>query len=144
MSSSLSESTRRSLTADPLQAMSTTVMALMATAALNQISPWFPVILLMVCVTGMALVVKQRVRAEQVRKEGERAVNYEKLAAIDVEKLGPWIQENLRGHNDVVQHICTSLQKSTQLARAGRTLGNFILVGPTGTGKTFMSQTSSP
>jgi ATP-dependent Clp protease ATP-binding subunit ClpA len=140
MSSTLTETTRRSLTSDPMQAASTTVMALMATAALNQISPWFPVILLLVCATGMVLVVKQRVRDEQVRKEGERAVNYEKLAAIDAQALAPWIKENLRGHDAIVDTICSSLRKSTQLARAGKTLGNFLLVGPPGTGKTFLSQ----
>jgi len=40
----------------------------------------------------------------------------------------------------VIESIFHSLKKSVQLARPGRTLGNFLLVGPTGTGKTFLSQ----
>jgi ATP-dependent Clp protease ATP-binding subunit ClpA len=128
------------LAADPLQAVSTTVMAVMAIAALNQLSPWFAPLLLVGCLVGMALVVKQRLHDEKVLKEGEKAVDYVKLAATETDKLLPWLKENVRGHDVVLDSISASLRKNVQLARPGRTLGNFLLVGPTGTGKTLLSQ----
>ena len=71
---------------------------------------------------------------------GRAPVNYHKLAATDTDKLLPWLKDNVRGHDQVIEAIFLSLKKSVQLARPGRTLGNFLLVGPTGTGKTFLSQ----
>ena len=76
----------------------------------------------------------------RVKKLGDQAVDYQKLAAIDADKLLVWLKDNLRGHDDIVDSIFQSIKKSVQLARPGRTLGNFLLVGPTGTGKTFLSQ----
>lgn len=128
------------MTAEPLQLVSTTILGLMAMATLNQFNSWFAPLLLVVCIVGMVFAIQSRRRAERVHKEGEQAVNYQKLAAIDTTKVVPWLKENLRGHDQIVDSIFQSLSKSLQLARPGRTLGNFLLVGPTGTGKTFLSQ----
>lgn len=140
MSSSTLDSARKSLVSEPLQAASAAIMAVMATAVLNQLSVWFAPILLLSAVAGMVLVVRQRSQAERIAKEGEKAVNYQKLSAIHTDEIAPWLKDNLRGHDQIVDSIFQSLKKSTQLARPGRTLGNFLLVGPTGTGKTFLSQ----
>jgi ATP-dependent Clp protease ATP-binding subunit ClpA len=140
MSSSSFESTRRTLFADPLPLVSATIMAVLTTATLNRISVWFAPLLFLCCVVGMVVVIQARLRAERVRKLGAQAVDYTKLAATDTARLLPWLKENLRGHDEVVESIFASLSKSVQLARPGRTLGNFLLVGPTGTGKTFFSQ----
>jgi ATP-dependent Clp protease ATP-binding subunit ClpA len=67
-------------------------------------------------------------------------VEYARLAAIETDKVLPWLKDNIRGHDQVVAAIFLGIQKSLQLARPGRTLGKFLLVGPTGTGKTFLSQ----
>jgi ATP-dependent Clp protease ATP-binding subunit ClpA len=131
---------RKSLFADPIQAVSATIMAVMTTAILNQLSVWFAPLIFLVCIGGMAVVMQSRIKAEKVHKLGDQAVDYQKLAATDVDQLLPWLKENLRGHDDIVESIFNSLKKSMQLARPGRTLGNFLLVGPTGTGKTFLSQ----
>ena len=73
-------------------------------------------------------------------KRASGCVDYRKLAATDMDKLLPWLKDNVRGHDQVIEAIFQHLKKSVQLARPGRTLGNFLLVGPTGTGKTFLSQ----
>jgi len=140
MSSSTFDHARRSLLAEPMQAVSALIMAVMTTALLNQLSFWFPPLLFLLSIGGMVFVIKARLKAEHVRKMGEQSVSYEKLAEIDTDAIQPWLKDNLRGHDSIIESILHSLKKSTQLARPGRTLGNFLLVGPTGTGKTFLSQ----
>jgi len=140
MSASSLDGARRSLFSEPLPAASTLIMAVMTTAVLNQLSVWFAPILFLGAIVGMVVVVRQRARAEKAQKLGDQAVDYKKLAAIDTDQIVPWLKDNLRGHDEIVDAIFQSLKKSTQLARPGRTLGNFLLVGPTGTGKTFLSQ----
>ncbi|HEX4143444.1 MAG TPA: AAA family ATPase [Pirellulales bacterium] len=140
MSSSTLDSARKSLVSEPAQAISAAVMAVMALAALNQLSVWFAPLLLLASVVGMGLVVVFRSRAERIAKEGEKRVDYHKLSAIDTDGVASWLKDNLRGHDQIVDSILQSLKKSTQLARPGRTLGNFLLVGPTGTGKTYLAQ----
>ena len=131
---------RRTILSEPLQAVSATVMAVMMMAMLNQLSVWFAPLMLVGAIGGMAVVMVTRTKARQVEKEGAKAVDYAKLAEIDVDAAQPWVKENLRGHDQIVDSIFHNLRKSLQLARPGRTLGNFLLVGPTGTGKTFLSQ----
>ena len=94
----------------------------------------------LICIIGMVVVAVREIRKERIEKEGQRRVNYRKLAAIDIDKLLAWLKENVRGHDQVIEAIFQHLKKSVQLARPGRTLGNFLLVGPTGTGKTHLAQ----
>jgi ATP-dependent Clp protease ATP-binding subunit ClpA len=135
-----SGSLRSSILADPLQAVMAVMMAAMATIALNQVSVWFAPLLFVISLVGMAVVVVVRIRTERILREGERKVDYQKLAATNTDGLLPWLKDNVRGHDQVIESIFLSLKKNVQLARPGRTLGNFLLVGPTGTGKTFLSQ----
>ncbi|HTQ38432.1 MAG TPA: AAA family ATPase [Pirellulales bacterium] len=128
------------LKGDPLQAIVAVIMAVMVTSVLNEASIWFAPSLLLISIAGMVLVYKTRKREERIYREGARQVNYQKLAAIDTNQMLPWLKDNLRGHDAIVESVFTHLHKSLQLARPGRTLGNFLLVGPTGTGKTFLSQ----
>jgi ATP-dependent Clp protease ATP-binding subunit ClpA len=137
---SSSPGTRRTILSEPLQAVSATVMAVMMMAMLNQLSVWFAPLMFASAIGGMAAVMVTRVRAQHAEKVGDQAVDYSKLAEIDVDVASPWVKDNLRGHDQIVDSIFHSLKKSLQLARPGRTLGNFLLVGPTGTGKTFLSQ----
>jgi ATP-dependent Clp protease ATP-binding subunit ClpC len=140
MSYSSIDSARRTLMAEPLQAVSVLIMAVMTLAMLNQLSVWFAPLVFIASIGGMVSVVRARVKAERDRKLGDQTVDYQKLAAIDTTPLAPWVKENLRGHDAIVDSIFQNLHKSMQLSRPGRTLGNFLLVGPTGTGKTFLSQ----
>ncbi len=140
MSTSHPDQTRNSMLANPLQAAGIIFMVIMVIIMLNQLSVWFAPLLFLLSVCGMAVVAMSRIRAERIRQKGERSVDYHKLAAIDTDKLLPWLKDNVRGHDRVIEAIFLSLKKNLQLARPGRTLGNFMLVGPTGTGKTFLSQ----
>jgi len=140
MSSSGFDGLRRSLFADPMQAVAALIAAVMTTVMLNQLSVWFAPLLFIGSIVGMVAVTRARIKAEHVRKLGEQSVSYERLAAIDPMPLKVWIKESLRGHDATVDAIFQNVDKRLQLAQPGRTLGNFLLVGPTGTGKTFLSQ----
>jgi ATP-dependent Clp protease ATP-binding subunit ClpC len=66
-------------------------------------------------------------------------VDYTRLNMINILAYKNWIKENVRGHDAVIDSIVSSLQEELALARKGRILGAYLLVGPTGTGKTFLS-----
>ena len=116
------------------------VLALLVSGASTVMSGELAPILFLICIVGMVVVTILEIRKERIEKEGRRRVNYRKLAATDIDKLLSWLKENVRGHDEVIEAIFQHLKKSVQLARPGRTLGNFLLVGPTGTGKTHLAQ----
>ena len=69
-----------------------------------------------------------------------KGVNHAKLAQIDLLASAGWIKENLRGHDSVVDDIVDTIQQELSLSQPGKVLSSFLLVGPTGTGKTFLAQ----
>src|ERR1700730_9235639 len=107
---------------------------------LNKVSPWFMPIVFLISCTGIGLLIWNH-RKESRRDRGEVVVaDYEKLAATDLARFGPWLKQNIRGQDETVDALVGELQRNLSLARAGRTLGAYMLVGPTGTGKTFLAQ----
>ncbi len=107
---------------------------------LNRFNPWFmPVVFLGSCV-GMGILI-WNYRKETGRERGEVVVaDYDKLAATDLTRYIPWLKQNIRGQDETVTAVVEQIQNNLSLARAGRTLGAYLLVGPTGTGKTFLAQ----
>lgn len=67
-------------------------------------------------------------------------LDFERLRAVDIARYGPWLKENLRGHDEVIDEILREVQQGLSLAGPNRTLGAFMLSGPTGTGKTFLAE----
>jgi ATP-dependent Clp protease ATP-binding subunit ClpC len=107
---------------------------------LNKVSPWFMPIVFLISCAGIGLLIWNQ-RKESRRDRGEVVVaDYEKLAATDLVRYGPWLKQNIRGQDETVDAVVAELQQSLSLARAGRILGAYILVGPPGTGKTFLAQ----
>jgi ATP-dependent Clp protease ATP-binding subunit ClpC len=104
---------------------------------LNGVSHFFAPLLLIGALAGMGWLAWQQLRSEQAEAN---ALDYTKLAAIDLNSYGPWLKENVRGQDEAVDSILSQLQANLALATSGRTLGAFFLVGPTGTGKTFLGQ----
>lgn len=127
-------------------AMNPLMLVLVATSiagaiiGLNAVSHWFaPIFLLAACV-GMGLLAWQQVQSAKRDQQEIDVVDYAALATTDILRYGPWLKENVRGQEVAVDSVLASLQRNLTLARAGRTLGAFFLVGPTGTGKTFLAQ----
>lgn len=69
-----------------------------------------------------------------------KGIDYAKLARIDLLSSAGWIKENLRGHDRVVDDLVDTIQQELSLSNPGRVLSSFLLLGPTGTGKTFLAQ----
>lgn len=67
-------------------------------------------------------------------------VDFGGLRGKDILRDAAWIKQNLRGQDPVVDSVLQSVQRSLHLAGPQRTLGAFLLVGPTGTGKTFLAE----
>jgi ATP-dependent Clp protease ATP-binding subunit ClpC len=107
---------------------------------MNKVSPWFmPIVFLASCL-GMGILLWNH-RKESRRDRGEVTLaDYEKLAGTDLSRFTPWLKQNIRGQNETVDAVVEEIQRNLLLARAGRTLGAYMLVGPTGTGKTFLAQ----
>src|ERR1700730_2861433 len=107
---------------------------------LNKVSPWFMPIVFLASCAGMGLVIWNH-QKESRRDRGEVVIaDYEKLATTDLTRYAPWLKQNIRGQDETVDALVNELQRHLSLARAGRTLGAYMLVGPTGTGKTFLAQ----
>ena len=104
---------------------------------LNNVSHVFAPLVFVAALAGMGWLAWQQIRAEQAEA---KALDYTKLAATDLNSYAPWLKENLRGQDETIDSILTDLQSNFSLATPGRTLGAFFLVGPTGTGKTFLGQ----
>jgi ATP-dependent Clp protease ATP-binding subunit ClpC len=80
------------------------------------------------------------VQRDDAVARGEGLVDHEALRRMRLRDYGSWLKENVRGQDAAVDMIVLAIQRGLELARQGRSLGSFLLVGPTGTGKTFLAQ----
>lgn len=120
------------------------VMALCGVAGgLYTLSQSSPELLPFIC-AGSLLALAARLlwlaKEEDAQKSPEGVLRFETLRALDIERYGDWLKENVRGHDEAVDLITHKIQQNLRLAAPNRTLGSFLLVGPTGTGKTFLSE----
>ena len=107
---------------------------------LNKVSHWFAPLLFAVSASGIGWLLWEQMREGRAESGKKGAVDYAKLGAIDLVKMIPWLKENVRGQDATIEEIVEDLQRNLTLARPGQLLGAFFLVGPTGTGKTFLAQ----
>lgn len=86
------------------------------------------------------------IRLNQVLQERKKqtdagaAVDFMMLRAKRFAPYAAWIKENVRGHDDVTDHVVGHIQQGLAVAAPGQVLGAFLLPGPTGTGKTFLAE----
>lgn len=107
---------------------------------LNKVSIWAaPLVCLLSCL-GMMFIGILRARDGKKSRLEIHVVDYARLASINLVQYVPWLKDNVRGHDSVIDKIATTVQRNLTLAKPGKTLGAFFLVGPTGTGKTFLAQ----
>lgn len=90
---------------------------------------------------GAGLVIRAAVLSgrEREEREGARAVPHAELRKRDFRVYESWLKENVRGQDAAVERVGTAIERGLELSAPGRGLGSFLLVGPTGTGKTFLS-----
>ncbi len=106
--------------------------------AANKQSPYFTIAIFALALLAVAWLIFAHHR--EASGKPRKGVDHAKLAGIDFVTMGTWIKENLRGHDKVVDDVVFTIQEELSLSGPGRVLGAFLLVGPTGTGKTFVAQ----
>ena len=83
-------------------------------------------------------------RAAYLRRESAASpgggIDFDALRRTQVLSCGDWIKMNLRGHDDEVDLVLRKIHQRAALAGPTDTLGDFLLAGPTGTGKTFLAE----
>ena len=130
-------------TENSLNPFTLAVLAIMIGGALfglNKVSVWFAPVILAVSCFAMVGVWMFHVRDRKKAELEISTINHDNLAKTNVLQYLPWLKENVRGQDHVIDEVGASIQQHFALAKPGRTLGNFLLVGPTGTGKTFLAQ----
>jgi ATP-dependent Clp protease ATP-binding subunit ClpA len=110
-----------------------------AVIALNQVSAWFSPVLFLCAIGGVIYFVWRQGSGEQGATT-RRAEDYTKLSSTDFAQREQWLKMNVRGQDEAIETVVSSLTSEMAIARPGQLLGAFLLVGPTGTGKTFLSQ----
>lgn len=101
-----------------------------------QILPLIFVLSLIGLVVRIILILRERRR----RRDSRAVVDFNKLHEMNLLSQLPWLKENLRGHDEAVDRVVARIQQNLSIAVPNRTLGAFLLVGPTGTGKTYLGE----
>jgi ATP-dependent Clp protease ATP-binding subunit ClpA len=116
-------------------------MAIAIAAAIykaNHLSIWLTVVIFLASVgVAVYLVMEER---RKVLAKPTNLVDHAMLVAKKFLPYIPWLKENLRGQDAQIEEIANSIQDELLLANRGKIIGAYLLVGPTGTGKTFMGQ----
>jgi ATP-dependent Clp protease ATP-binding subunit ClpA len=108
---------------------------------LNQLNPWLSPLVLVLSVMGIGgLLIQLYFGERRATSSVNQVENYANLAESSLAKCEPWLKANIRGQNEAVGVVVASLRQNLALARSGHILGAYFLVGPTGTGKTFLAQ----
>jgi len=89
---------------------------------------------------GLILRAVQLAKERRRQRDAKAVLSFTELRSKDLTRYGAWIKESLRGHDAVVDKVLSRVQQGLGLAAPGRTLGAFLLVGPTGTGKTYLAE----
>jgi ATP-dependent Clp protease ATP-binding subunit ClpA len=101
-------------------------------------APWLIPWILLLSAAGMVIRALM-VRGEERAYRGDGNVDHDALRAMDFARYGDWLKENVRGHDRVVDVVVQTIQRGLKLTQTGRSPASFLLVGPTGTGKTFLA-----
>jgi ATP-dependent Clp protease ATP-binding subunit ClpB len=108
--------------------------------ALNQVSAWFSPVLLILAIGGVIFVAISQTTAGLHSPSRAREENFSQLGTIDFTQTEQWLKTNVRGQDEAIETVISNLRSQVAMAQPGQLLGSFLLVGPTGTGKTFLPQ----
>ncbi|OGS52747.1 MAG: hypothetical protein A3J79_05295 [Elusimicrobia bacterium RIFOXYB2_FULL_62_6] len=70
----------------------------------------------------------------------ETSIDFDTLRETNLAPYAGWLKENVCGHDAVVERVVNKVQQGLQTAAPNQVIGAFLLVGPTGTGKTFLAE----
>lgn len=114
---------------------------LLAAVAIAKLLPWFLTDIGLLCILSVSCIVTVwRYKVLKRQKTPETRGNIKKLQATDVQRMKPWLFKNIVGQGPSVHAIMQILKRNAEMLDSNRHLGSYLLVGPTGTGKTFFAQ----
>ncbi|MDD5302124.1 MAG: AAA family ATPase [Elusimicrobia bacterium] len=90
--------------------------------------------------SALALAFRARAVLRENDDDPAGAIDFERLRRLDLSGRADRLKESLRGHDGIVDAAVAALRRNAGLAGSGRTLGAFMLAGPTGTGKTYLAE----
>jgi ATP-dependent Clp protease ATP-binding subunit ClpA len=123
----------------PFQLILMVVILAGAVIGLNKIHVLIAPAILAVSLCGLIVLVIRR-HLEARRDAGKaHLVDHARLNKMQITRFLPWLKENVRGQDAVIDTIFSDIERGLRLAKPGRPIGAFLLAGPTGTGKTFLS-----
>jgi len=93
-----------------------------------------------VSLVGLLVRLAMLAREARRQKHADAAIDFDELRRMDLTRYSAWLKENVRGHDAAVDRVVARIQQGLVVAAPHRTLGAFLLVGPTGTGKTFLGE----
>jgi ATP-dependent Clp protease ATP-binding subunit ClpA len=78
---------------------------------------------------------------EWERSKGKAVdIDFKNLRTFDIRPKAPKIREQIRGQDEAVSRVIERIHQRIRGASPKQTLGAFFLVGPTGTGKTYLGE----
>jgi ATP-dependent Clp protease ATP-binding subunit ClpA len=100
-----------------------------------------PTLIVMFIASGILIVW----RGVQIHSQVKPRVKVKKqeLENLDVLKLAPWIKSQILGHDQHIDEILKLINRNINLFKTQKLLSKFLLVGPTGTGKTYLAEVLS-
>lgn len=72
-------------------------------------------------------------------QKNKNAKELKSLKEVDVFHFGPWLKENIKGHDDIIDSLLKDLDKNITMEHPDKPVGAYFFIGPTGTGKTYLS-----
>lgn len=74
------------------------------------------------------------------RKDSRVVIDFEELRLREFLPVVPALKAHVRGHDAVIDRLAEKIQQNLIVASPNRTLGAFLLIGPTGTGKSYLAE----
>jgi ATP-dependent Clp protease ATP-binding subunit ClpC len=109
--------------------------------SLARLSSWFLTPWGLTCVMlGASVFAYLRWKVLKRQVEPETRGDYKKIQSADIQRIKPWMFKNIIGQGTSIHSILQILKRNVDMIGSNRHLGSYLLVGPTGTGKTFFAQ----
>jgi ATP-dependent Clp protease ATP-binding subunit ClpC len=106
-----------------------------------KLGPWFLTPWGLSCVMlGASVFAYLRWKVLKRQLGPETRGNYKKIQSVDIQRIKPWMFKNIIGQGSSIHNILQILKRNVDMIDSNRHLGSYLLVGPTGTGKTFFAQ----
>ena len=72
-------------------------------------------------------------------RQFDYAINIDEIQSLDFNKLKADIIQSYKGHSYIVDDVFEHLERNILLGRESKPLASYFFIGPTGTGKTYLS-----